>query len=98
MKDRFLAECYGGTTAVAETLNNRGNILKELKRYEEALASYDRALTVQSDYAEAFFNRGRTLKELKRFEEALASYDRALMLRPDYAEAFSKRGTILWKL
>ncbi len=98
MKERFGAECYGGTTAISEVLNNRGNILKGMKRFEEALTSYDRALAVQPDYAEAFFNRGKTLKDLKRFEEALASYDRALMLRPDCAEAFSKRGNILQKL
>ena len=58
--------------------------LHELKRFEEALASYDRALTVRPDFAEALSNRGNTLHELKRFEEALASYDRALTVRPDY--------------
>ena len=62
----------------AEALYNRGNTLHELKRFEEALASYDRALTVRPDYAEALCNRGVTLHELKRFDEALASYDRAL--------------------
>ena len=51
---------------------------RELKRFEEALASYDRALKVRPDFAEALFNRGDTLHELGRFEEALASYDRAL--------------------
>ena len=62
---------------------NRGVTLKALKRFEEALASYDRALAVRPDYAEAFSNRGNTLQELKRFEEALASFDRALKLRPN---------------
>ena len=32
------------------------DILQELKRFEEALASYDRALTLRPDYAEAHFN------------------------------------------
>ena len=82
----------------AEALYNRGNTLQELKRFEEALASYDRALAVRPDYAEALYNRGNTLKELKRFEEALASYDRALTVRPDYAEALSNRGLTLHEL
>ena len=77
---------------------NRGNALKGLKRFEEALASYDHTLTVRPDYAEALSNRGNTLKELKRFEEALASYDRALTVRPDYAEALSNRGVTLHEL
>ena len=37
----------------AEALYNRGDTLQELKRFEEALASYDRALTLRPDYAEA---------------------------------------------
>ena len=52
--------------------------LHGLKRFEEALASYDRALKLRPDYADALSNRGVTLHELKRFGEALASYDRAL--------------------
>jgi tetratricopeptide (TPR) repeat protein len=82
----------------AEALSNRGNTLHELKRFEEALASYDRALTVWPDYAEALCNRGVTLHELRRFEETLASYDRALTARPDYAEALCNRGNILNEL
>jgi Tfp pilus assembly protein PilF len=68
------------------------------QRFDEALASYDRALAVRPDYAEALSNRGVTLHELKRFDEALASYDRALAVRPDYAEALSNRGVTLHDL
>ena len=42
---------------------NRGLTLHELKRFEKALASYDRALTLRPDYAEALSNRGATLHE-----------------------------------
>ena len=38
----------------AEALNNRSNALRELNRFEEALASYDRALAVTADHAHAF--------------------------------------------
>jgi tetratricopeptide (TPR) repeat protein len=68
------------------------------RRFDEALASYDRALAVRPDYAEALNNRGVTLQELKRFDEALASYDRALAVRPDYAEALCNRGNTLKEL
>ena len=56
-------------------MSNRGNALYELKRFDEALASCDRALTLRPDYPEALLNRGAILHELKRFEEALASYE-----------------------
>ena len=47
----------------AEALSRRGATLHELKPFEEALASYDRALMIRPDYAEAFMNRGITLHE-----------------------------------
>jgi Tfp pilus assembly protein PilF len=65
---------------------SRGLALQGLKRLDEALASYDKALALKPDFAEVFNNRGQFLHELKRFEEALASYDKALALKPDYAE------------
>ena len=37
----------------ASAHNNRGNALRELKRLDEALASYDEALALKPDYAEA---------------------------------------------
>ena len=68
------------------------------QRFDEALASFDRALMVRPNYAEALCNRGLTLHELKRFDEALASFDRALAVRPDYAEALNNRGVTLCEL
>ena len=50
-----------------EALNNRGTALKGLQRYDEALASYDRALALRPDHADALYNRGNALKELKRY-------------------------------
>jgi tetratricopeptide (TPR) repeat protein len=82
----------------ADAVNNRGNALQELKRYEEALASYDEAVSLKPDFAQAFNNRGVALQELRRLDEALSSYDKALALRPDYAEAYNKRGYALHDL
>ena len=82
----------------AEVYSNRGNALQDLKRSEEALASYDKAIALKPDYAEAYNNRGNALQDLKRSEEALASYDKALAIRPDYAEVYSNRGNALQDL
>ena len=40
----------------AEAFVNRGVTLHELKRFDEALASYDRAIALRPDYAQAHFN------------------------------------------
>jgi len=49
--------------------------LYSAKRYEEALASYNKALDIDSENANAWYNRGLTLGQLKSDEEALASYE-----------------------
>jgi len=81
-----------------ETLYNRGNALRELKRPEEALASYDEALAVKPDLIEALYCRAGLLKELNRSEEALASYKQALAINPNYAEAHITCGNLLESL
>jgi protein O-GlcNAc transferase len=82
----------------ADALYNRGNALYELRRFEEALASYDHAVAVRPDYAEALSNRGNSLKELKRYGKAMASYRRALAVRPHYPEALLNRGATLHEM
>ncbi len=67
-------------------------MLEELRRFDEALESYDRAIALRTDYAEAHSNRGVALEKLMRFDEALASLDHALALRPDFAEAHANSG------
>ena len=76
---------------IAEAYNNRGNTLRDLKRFDEALASYDKASALKPDIAETYHNRGNTLRDLKRFDEAVASYDKALALKPDLACAEGDR-------
>ena len=63
-----------------------------LKRFDEAMADYDRALALRPDYAEAHTNLGVTLHALKRFDDALQSHERALAVRPDFAEAHYNEG------
>jgi tetratricopeptide (TPR) repeat protein len=82
----------------AEALSNRGNTLKALKRFDEALDSFDRALAAQPDYPAALSNRGAVLFEMARYEEALATYDRSLAIRPDQVVALYNRGGALQKL
>jgi hypothetical protein len=66
-----------------------------LRRLEEAVASFDRALAIRPDNAKAHYNRGNALNELKRFDEALVSCDRAIALNSNLAEAFNNRGNAL---
>lgn len=69
-----------------------------LGKHDRALASYNRALSIQPDHPEALKNRGIALRLMKRFDESLASFDRALAARPDYVDAFNNRGITLNEL
>lgn len=80
---------------VAEAHNNLGNGLVELKRAEDALASFERAIALKPDYVEAHNNRGAALNQLLRHAEALESCDTALALRPGDAQAYYNRGLAL---
>ncbi len=79
-------------------LHRRGTLLRDLKRPEAALDSYDRALALKPDFAEALVDRGNALLDLWRVEEALACYDQALALEPDYAAARDNRAFALAEL
>ena len=50
----------------AEMLNNRGVALWNIKRPDEALASYERALLLEPGFAEAWGNRGLALRDMER--------------------------------
>lgn len=57
-----------------EAWYNRGIALCELKRYEKALASFDKSLEIQPDHDKALNKQGVALVYLGRYEEDLASF------------------------
>jgi tetratricopeptide (TPR) repeat protein len=77
---------------------NVGNGLYQIDRDEEALACFEKALELQSDFPLAWDLRGDALGCLNRHEEALASYDQALELQPDFQIAWFDRGNALGHL
>ena len=79
---------------IADAHFNRGNVLKKLKRLDEALASYDEAAALKPDDPLILNSRGTVLRELKQFADALADLDAVIALRPDFSEAFNNRGNV----
>lgn len=79
----------------ANDLYSRGNTLYNLKRYEEALEAYKKAIKIKPDYAEAWKDKANTLSSLKQQKEALESYEKAIQIKPDYLEAWIGRSHVL---
>ncbi len=69
-----------------------------MKRLEEALAAYDRAVAFNPRYPASHGARGQVLKDLGRHEEALEAYDRALAIDPRSARTHYNRGSVLLDL
>ena len=76
---------------------NRGIVLRDMKRFEEALASFDAALKLRPGNAEILNHRAIALQNLKRFAQALADLDEALTINPTSTEILNNRGRLLFE-
>ncbi|MGJ5673866.1 MAG: tetratricopeptide repeat protein [Nostochopsis sp.] len=86
------------TIDAAEVWIEKANQLYNLGHYEDAIASYDKAVEIKPDKDQAWYNRGNALGYLGRNQEAIASYDKALEIKPDKDEAWNNRGVALVNL
>ena len=78
----------------ARDYNNRGITYRTLKRYDEALADFNRAIELDPTFSAAFSNRGITYHTLQRYDDALADYTRAIELDPTKASAYLNIGAL----
>jgi len=87
-------------SVIVEIWQSRGNALQYgLGDYPEAIACYDRILSLDSGHESAWQNRGNALLYgLSRPEDAIACYDRTLSLNPDNALGWRNRGNALVEL
>jgi tetratricopeptide (TPR) repeat protein len=72
-----------------------GVINIQRKRPSEALKLLDRAVAINSQYANAHINRGIVLCDLKQFEEAVVSFNKVTELKPNHAKAYIYCGNAL---
>ena len=81
MEDYQKALCYYDKAMVLEdnilAFVQKGRTLHILKRYNDALACYNEALSFDQNLPFVLFNKGQTLKSLKREEEAMLCFKKA---------------------
>ena len=66
-----------------------------LRRFEEALACYDKLLTIKPDHAVAWAKRGLALTYLGRIDDALASFDKSISINGNLPDSLLDRGNFL---
>jgi len=75
-----------------------GNARTELKRYEEALATFEQAIRLDPNYSYAYYYKGNALNDLNRYEEAVQAFEQAIHLDPNYFYAHLFKGIALAEL
>ncbi len=76
----------------------RAVTMQRLRRYAEALQSYNAVTTLEPALAEVHNNRGAVLYELGRFDEAACSHATAIRLNPALLDAHLNHGAALTRL
>jgi tetratricopeptide (TPR) repeat protein len=93
----YIADYSETKNLLHEAWNNRGISLNKLGRYNEAVMSYDKVISLNPDKFEAWYNRGSALGKLGRYKEAITSYEKAASLNPDEFKAWHIKGIICLK-
>ena len=68
--------------------------LRPGRPFEQALADFDKAISLDTKYAQAYANRGLVHRQTRKLDLALADYNKALALDPAYAAALLGRGLV----
>ena len=94
----LLVLCF--STAFSQTAkeySNRGITKIELGDYSGAIADFDKAIELDSNYAGAYINRGTAKSELQDLIGAITDYNKAIELDPNFAIAYINRGLNKYK-
>lgn len=82
------------SSRVAFYHNNLGECWRGLGNWENAEASYQRAIALDPDYAEAYANLGTIRKNQKKYSDAIQLYRRSLELHPGDPRNLTNLGVV----
>ena len=56
------------------------------------MADFDKAISLNKNYAPIYNNRGIALLKQKQYDKAIAEFDKAIIIQPNYGVAYLNRG------
>ena len=71
------------------TLNNLGNVLKELKKYKEAIFYYEKALKIKPQDIITNYNLGLLFYELGEFYKSSSFYEKIVKIDPKHIQSYN---------
>lgn len=89
--DEALKDTNLPAASQAGLFSDRGVAKWRLKRLDDAIADFTKAVSLNPEYAPAYNNRGNVYLEINRAEDAYKDFDRAVSLAPDFGVAYSNR-------
>ena len=78
----------GRPTETATEWTDRGLDFAGQKRYDEAIANYQKVLALDDKYAAAYDNWGEALSDQNKNDEAIVKLKKAIELDPTLADAY----------
>lgn len=77
---------------VAFAYNARGNVYRDLGKYDKAIGDYSKAIMKNNRFASAYRNRGFARCKNKLYEKGMEDYNKSIELNPDDSIAYYNRG------
>lgn len=74
---------------------NLGNVYRSQGRFDEAIDSFQKAISLIPNYAQAYNNMGLVMQLQGRLDEATDCFLKAVNIMPDRAEMYSNLGDVL---
>ena len=70
-----------------EIINNLGNLLFDLGRFNEAEIHYRKVIEINPNHNTVYYNLGILLKKVNRLDESENNFRKAIELNPDFINA-----------
>ena len=77
-----------------EDLKEKGNTLFKQKRYEDAIAYYNKAIKLNPNQEVLYSNKGTCEKCLKEYKEAIRDYEKALEINPKNTKNMNRLASV----
>lgn len=81
----------------ANTCSNRGEVLLNDERYNEALAEFRKAIALDPNYEKARYGIGRVFLHSKQYVDAINTFEQLIKDEPNYKEAHHALGLAYFK-
>jgi len=92
------AEFYDLDLGGVKIFNDAGIAYIEQGYLDRAIACFQKAISIQSDYADAHCNLGNALLQRGDIKDAIVSFQEAISIDPNFAEVYYNLGVALEKI